>query len=184
MVVPAILRKGSAILKMTDFNADLNQSLFIEQNQQEFAELLTFIDFAEGLTIGFVEVNQEQNKTWLVAALRESLAETEIALEGVNFSQEQDFRFLREALMQQIGRINTDKKLVLIIQGLEAAIGTDRVGAYPPILQDLNFVRDAYRWSVPHPLLFVLPDYAIRRMGQYAPDFWSWKSGLFYFKAI
>ncbi|NJN87997.1 MAG: tetratricopeptide repeat protein, partial [Leptolyngbyaceae cyanobacterium SL_7_1] len=67
-------------------------------------------------------------------------------------------------------------------QGLEVAIGMDQVGRYPPILQDLNFVRDAYRQSVSHPLLFVLPDYAITRISQYAPDFWAWQSGLFRFK--
>ena len=158
-----------------------DRTVFLEQNRSEFAELLTFIDFAKGLTIGFVEVNQESDKGLLVAALRDHL-KTAVRLEVLNFSQERDLRFLREALVQRIGRIETDKKLVLLIQGLEVAIGTDSVGAYPPILQDLNFVRDAYRESAPHPLLFVLPDYAITRVSKYAPDFWAWKSGLFRFK--
>ena len=155
-------------------------TVFLEENQSEFSELLTFIDFAEGLTIGFIEVNQESDKGLLVAALRDHLG-TAVRLEVLNFSQEWDLR-LREALVQRIGRIETDKKLVLLIQGLEVAIGTDSVGAYPPILQDLNFVRDAYRESAPHPLLFMLPDYAITRVSKYAPDFWAWKSGLFRFK--
>ena len=47
--------------------------LFLEQNRQEFAELLTFIDFSEGLTIGFIEVNQEPNKALLIGALRTAL---------------------------------------------------------------------------------------------------------------
>ena len=158
-----------------------DRTVFLEQNRSEFAELLTFIDFAKGLTIGFVEVNQESDKGLLVAALRDHL-KTAVRLEVLNFSQERDLRFLREALVQRIGKIETDKKLVLLIQGLEVAIGTDSVGAYPPILQDLNFVRDAYRESAPHPLLFVLPDYAITRVSKYAPDFWAWKSGLFRFK--
>lgn len=161
----------------------LNPSSFLGQNQQEFAELLTFIDFAKDLTIGFVEVNQEPDKNALVAALREALADTDIHLEVVNFSQEQNLRLLREAIMQRLEKIKTSQKLVILIQGLEVAIGTDEVGAYPPILQDLNFMRDAYRQSVPHPLLFLLPDYAITRVSKYAPDFWAWKSGLFRFKA-
>ena len=159
-----------------------DRTVFLEQNQQEFAELLTFIDFSEGLTIGFLEVNQESDKAALVAALRKHLDETAVRLEVMNFSQERDLRFLRKALMQRIKRIQTDKKLVLLIQGLEVAIGTGGVGEYPPILQDLNFVRDAYRQSAPHPLLFVLPDYAITRISKFAPDFWAWKSGLFTFK--
>ncbi|GAB4383242.1 MAG: hypothetical protein Kow00121_44780 [Elainellaceae cyanobacterium] len=159
-----------------------DRHLFLEQNQQELAELLTFIDFAQGLTIGFIEVNQDRDKALLVAALRERLADTDVRLEVLNFSQEQDLRRLREGLIQRIERIQTDKKLVLLILGLEVAIGTDGVGAYPPILQDLNFVRDAYRQSLPHPLLFVLPDYAITRVSKYAPDFWAWQSGVFRFK--
>ncbi|MEO8892017.1 MAG: tetratricopeptide repeat protein, partial [Coleofasciculaceae cyanobacterium] len=55
-------------------------------------------------------------------------------------------------------------------------------GDYPPVLQDLNFVRDAYRRTVPYPLLFILPDYAITRLAKFAPDFWAWKSGIFQFK--
>ena len=167
---------------MTDLKLP-EHSLFLENNQQEFAELLTFIDFAQGLTIGFIEVNQEQNKTHLVTALKKHFADTDVRLEVFNFSREQGLRQLREAVMQRIERIETDKKLVLLIQGLEVAIGTDGVGAYPPVLQDLNFMRDAYRQGVPHPLLFLLPDYAITRVSKYAPDFWAWKTGLFRFEA-
>jgi hypothetical protein len=166
---------------MTD-RLEAPRNLFLEQNRQEFAELLTFIDFAEGLTIGFVEVNQEADKATLIAALRERLADSSVQLEVFNFSREQDLRFLRDALVERLQRIRTDKKLVLVVQGLEVAIGTDSVGSYPPILQDLNFVRDSYRRSVPHPLLFVLPDYAITRVSRYAPDFWAWRSGVFTFK--
>ncbi|MGB3766266.1 MAG: tetratricopeptide repeat protein, partial [Phormidesmis sp.] len=168
---------------MANPNVQLQQNAFLAENQRELSELLTFIDFADGLTIGFIEVNQEGNKALLVEALKASLVKTDAYLEVVNFSLEQDLRYLRDALLQRVGNIRADKKLVLLIQGLEAAIGTDGTGAYPPILQDLNFVRDAYRQSLPHPLLFVLPDYAITRVSKYAPDFWAWKSGLFRFKA-
>ena len=158
----------------------------VEANQPEFAELVTFIDFAKGLTIGFVEVNQEQDKSLLVAALRQHLGETNIHLEVINFSRQPDLRYLLDALQERLAKLHTlpnaDQKLVLFIQGLEAAIGTDGVGAHPPLLQDLNFVRDAYRQRVPHPLLFVLPDYALTRVSKYAPDFWAWQSGLFRFK--
>ena len=161
---------------------------FVEDNRQEFAELLTFIDFAEGLTIGFVEINQEQDRILLAEALRQHLADTEIHIEVMNFSRQPDLRYLLDELRQRLAQLHASsppkagQKLVLYLQGLETAIGTDGVGAYPPMLQDLNFVRDAYRDIVPHPLLFVLPDYALTRISQYAPDFWAWQSGLFRFK--
>ena len=167
--------------------APYTSAALVEANRQEFAELVTFIDFAEGLTIGFVEVNQERDRSLLAEALRQHLANTDTHLEVINFSRQPDLRYLLDALQQRLTSLkaaspNGNKKLVLFIQGLEVAIGTDGVGAYPPMLQDLNFVRDAYRERVPHPLLFVLPDYALTRISQYAPDFWAWQSGVFRFK--
>jgi len=74
------------------------------------------------------------------------------------------------------------KKLVIILRGLEDSIGI--TGDYPPILQDINFVREAFSSTIPHPLIFCLPDYAITRFVKFAPDFWAWKSGVFDFKSV
>jgi tetratricopeptide (TPR) repeat protein len=160
---------------------------FLALNQQVFAELLTFIDFAEGLTIGFIEVNFAADGDVLIEALKEHPAhQGSIRFEVINVSQRPDLRFLKDELVQRLSKLATvaDQKRVVIVRGLEVAIGTDGVGAYPPVLQDLNFVRDAYRASVPYPLLFVLPDYAITRIAKYAPDFWAWRSGVFVFKTL
>jgi tetratricopeptide (TPR) repeat protein len=159
-------------------------NLFLALNQQVLAELVTFVDFAEGLTIGFVEINFAADGDALVEALRKNPACKGIRFEVLNLSRQPDLRFLRDELVQRLSKLEqvTDQKRVLIVRGLEAAIGTDGVGAYPPVLQDLNFVRDAYRTSVPYPILFMLPDYAITRIAKYAPDFWAWSSGVFIFK--
>ena len=52
-------------------------------------------------------------------------------------------RFLRDAIIHELANIEKEanKKLVLIIQGLEKSIGV--FGEYPPFLQDFNFVRDS-----------------------------------------
>jgi tetratricopeptide (TPR) repeat protein len=99
----------------------------------------------------------------------------------LNFPDPQ-LRFVRDLIVQALQNLQVapDKKLVLIIRGLEQSIGM--TGDYPPMLQDLNFVRDDFVKSIPHPLLFCLPDYAITRLARYAPDFWAWKSGLFHFQ--
>ncbi len=64
----------------------------------------------------------------------------------------------------------------------ERATTLKSYGDYPPMLQDLNFVRDAYQEGVPYPLLIILPDYALTRLAKFAPDFWDWRSGIFLFK--
>ena len=70
----------------------------------------------------------------------------------------------------------------MIVIGLEKSIGLS--GEYPPVLQDLNFVRDAFTHSVPHPILIFLPDHALTRLAKYAPDFWAWRKGVFYFQTV
>jgi hypothetical protein len=73
-----------------------------------------------------------------------------------------------------------NKKLVLILREFEQSIG--KFDEYPPVLNDLNWVGDAYKIRVPHPIMFVLPDYAITRVAKFAADFWAWKSGVFIFE--
>ncbi|WP_445628492.1 tetratricopeptide repeat protein [Nostoc sp. DSM 114167] len=165
--------------KNSELQAEIGK--FIAYNQDEFAELVTFVDFAENFTLGFIEINFTPDIELLIAGLQQNSQCEEIQFVVLDFPDE-NLRFLRDELVQQLAKITkeTNKKLVLLIRNLEKSIGV--FGDYPPVLQDLNFVRDSYRQTVPHPLLFILPDYAISRLAKFAPDFWAWKSGLFRFK--
>ncbi|MEH2370732.1 tetratricopeptide repeat protein [Nostoc sp.] len=164
-------------------NSELQAEIgkFIAYNKDEFAELVTFVDFAEKFTLGFIEINFTPDIDLLIAGLQQNPQCEEIQFVVLDFP-DGNLRFLRDELVEQLAKINkeTNKKLVLLIRDLEKSIGV--FGDYPPVLQDLNFVRDSYRKTVPHPLLFILPDYAISRLAKFAPDFWAWKSGLFRFK--
>jgi tetratricopeptide (TPR) repeat protein len=143
------------------------------------------LDLSQGFTIAFAECNFWQDGVALVAALNEEIASDpeweELQLEAWEFN-DPDLRYLLDELSKRLETLprQDGKKLVLILRGLENAIGV--VGDYPPFLVDLNFVRDAYARIVPHPVVFVLPDYAITRVANFASDFWAWKSGVFKFK--
>ena len=164
-----------------NFNAELGQ--FIALNQDILAELLTFIDFSEKFTLGFIEINFPPDGDLLIEALKTNSQCEEIQFVTFKFT-DPNLRFLRDEIVKELPKIEkqANKKLVLIIQGLEKSIGV--FGEYPPFLQDLNFVRDAYKRTVPHPILFILPDYAINRLAKFAPDFWAWRSGVFRFKTL
>ncbi|WP_204139211.1 tetratricopeptide repeat protein [Halomicronema sp. CCY15110] len=154
---------------------------FVSLNAEAIAKLATFIDFAEGFTIGFVEINFLVDLEILIQQLK-----THPNCEGTQFIElefsDPHLRFLKDVLLEQLAAVplKPDQKPILWIKGLEYSIGMS--GEYPPMLVDLNFVRDAYTDQVPYPVLFCLPDYAINRMIKFAPDFWSWKSGLFRFQ--
>jgi tetratricopeptide (TPR) repeat protein len=164
-----------------DFNAELGQ--FIALNQDILAELLTFIDFSEKFTLGFIEINFPPHGELLIESLKTNSQCEKIQFVILKFA-DPNLRFLRDEIVKELPKIEKEvnKKLVLIIQGLEKSIGV--FGEYPPFLQNLNFVRDAYTKTVPYPILFILPDYAINRLAKFAPDFWAWRSGVFRFKTL
>jgi tetratricopeptide (TPR) repeat protein len=170
---------------MISSNSSANGAVdLLANNPQAWAELLTFVDFAENLTIGFAEVNAGADADVIVEALLAHPHHEAIQFVVFDFSQQDDLRFLRDELIRQLATVPQEegKKRVLIVRGLEKAIGV--FGDAPPMLQDLNFIRDAYRTSIPHPLLLILPDYAVTRLAKFAPDFWAWRSGVFRFKSL
>jgi tetratricopeptide (TPR) repeat protein len=159
-----------------------DRSQFLSINQQSLASLLTFVDFAAGLTIGFIEIDREQERDWIIEWLVDSPQ-----CQDVNFLvltyDDPNLRFLLDEILTSLSQqdLQTTENLVLIIKGLEYSISHTE---YPPILQNLNFVRDAFVDALPHPILFCLPSYQITSIAKFAPDFWAWKSGSFKFESI
>jgi tetratricopeptide (TPR) repeat protein len=162
-----------------------NLSKFRSLNNDAIQSLLAMLDLSQGFTIAFAECNFWQDGVALVESLKEEIASDpeweELQLESWEFN-DPDLRYLLDELIKRLETLprQEGKKLVLVLSGLENAIGV--VGEYPPFLVDLNFVRDAYARLAPHPVVFVLPDYAITRVANFAPDFWAWKSGVFKFQ--
>lgn len=165
-------------------NINNKNNSFLEINQQVFTELLTFIDFVDNkLNIGFVEINFAKDRNILIEALVKHQNCQDIQFEVLDFP-DPNLGFLRDELVKKLKEIKIipDKKLILLITGLEKSIGV--VEEYPDVLVNLNFSRDDLRISVPHPLLLFLPDYALTRLAKYAPDFWAWGRKIFYFKTV
>ena len=161
-----------------------SKDTFLAKNQKVLKELMTFSRIvSDSLNIGFIEVNLAQDRTKLVEYLQQQLNNPEIQLIVLDFP-DPDLQFLRDAIVAELKNIAIDpaKKLVLLITGLEKAIGVTE--EYPKILVDLNYIRDDLRNSIPHPILFLLPEYALTRLANYAPDFWAWGRKVFSFRAV
>ena len=153
----------------------------LEHNQEVFQILLAFVQMSKGFKVAFAEINFPPDIDILIAALQEHPKCQVIQFVVLRFD-DPDLRFLLEAIKQELTKIEIqpDKKLVLILQGLEKAISYS--GDNPPILTNLNYARDSFPISIPHPVLFALPDYAVTRIAQFAPDFWAWTSATFRFQ--
>jgi tetratricopeptide (TPR) repeat protein len=162
-------------------SAETEHSQFLTINQQSLASLLTFVDFAAELTIGFIEIDREQERDWIIEWLIDSPQCQDINFLVLTYD-DPNLRFLLDEILKSLSQqdLQTTENLVLIIKGLEYSIGHTE---YPPILQNLNFVRDAFVDAVPYPILFCLPTYQITSVANFAPDFWAWKSGNFKFES-
>ncbi len=168
----------------------LNTSLsteFLKLNVKTLNELAVFADFSEGFTLGFIAVSLSWNiVSWDINGIADHLQHHprchNIHFETLKFNNPQ-LRYLIpeiKAVLPTVIKQANGKKLVFILQGLENSIG--KKGEYPPFLVNLNWVRDVFTLQLPYLMVFVLPDYAIRRMALHAPDFWSWMSGGFQLK--
>ncbi|MEM8722355.1 MAG: tetratricopeptide repeat protein [Cyanobacteria bacterium P01_G01_bin.39] len=158
--------------------------IFWESNQQVFKQLLTFIDFADDkLNVAFAEINFAQDRDLLIKTLIEHPNCQDIQFMVLDFP-DPELRFLRDEIVKALKsiEIDTDKKLILLLKGLEKSIGI--LDEYPDILVNLNYVRDDFRHSVSHPIIFFLPEYALTRLAKYAPDFWAWSRKIFTFKTV
>jgi hypothetical protein len=157
------------------FNRDSKVAEFLGLNLDSLRGLATFADVSEGFAIAIAEVSVAADAEILIAALNQRPECQTIQFAVLDFSERQIISLLTE-LKQALStlEIAPDKKLVIVIRGLEKSIGAKI--DYPWFLQDLNFVRDALARRIPHPIIFVLPRYAIERLAREARDFWSWTS--------
>ena len=137
----------------------------------------------KSLNIGLVEINFAGDRDNLIQALIKDSDSQEIQFAVLDFP-DPNLRFLRNELVTALKKIKiaSNKKLVLLITGLEKSIGV--VEEYPAVLANLNYIRDDLVNSVPHPIIFFLPDYCVTRLAKYAPDFWAWNRKVFYFKTV
>ncbi|MEG3934410.1 tetratricopeptide repeat protein [Microcoleus sp. T3_B1] len=162
---------------------EIYQQRIVELNQESFDQLLTFVDIVpdDAFDLGFIDCNFARDRDAIIQALISHPDCQEMQFEVWDFP-DPEMRFLMDEILKVLPtvKVQPDKKLIFIVRGLENAIGM--TGEYPPMLVDFNWVRDAYPVKVPHPMIFCLPDYAITRVANYAPDFWAWNSGTFVFK--
>jgi tetratricopeptide (TPR) repeat protein len=156
---------------------------FLENNREIFNILLSFLVMSKGFKFAFAEINFPPDIDELITALQSHEKCQDIQLVVLKLD-DPDLHFLLETLKQHLLtlKLEPEKKLVLILRGLEKFIGTS--GNNPPILTNLNYARDSFPKFIPHPILFILPDYAVTRFAKFAPDFWAWTSANFRFQTI
>jgi tetratricopeptide (TPR) repeat protein len=169
-------------LTTLDLNTDQDElASFLALNQEVWQFLLAFLRMSTNFKFAFTEINFPPDNDTLITKLM-----NHPDCDGINFLvvnlDNPNLLFVLDELKKAVGNTQqeADKKTVLIVKGLEKSIGTNK--NFPAVLTNLNYARDNFPIALPYPILFLLPEYAVTRLAQFAPDFWSWTTANFKFQ--
>lgn len=143
-------------------------------DEKEFRRLLRAVRFAQKHYLYFVCCNQVPKQNALIADVKKNLKGKRIRV--IKFKKPVT-DLLTELQKKPIGK---DCEAVFV-QGLERSISSDAQGAENALIHNLNISRDSFKKYLSCPLFLWLPEYAIVKITRHAPDFFSVRSGTFYF---
>jgi tetratricopeptide (TPR) repeat protein len=157
---------------------------FLDINLEEINELATFAQIYQGFTLAFAEVNFALDIQVLLKALKNHPRCQDVQFVVIEIT-DSELEFVLMELKEGLQRttIETDKKIVIVVLGLERAIGFVETEKTPEVLENLNFARNIFTEQLPYPVIFVLPDYALTRLARGARDFWAWASAVIAFRS-
>jgi len=139
----------------------------------ELRAMANMLRRADGFTLAFAQCNQPVERRRLVSELRQTLDDYPIA--------DIEFTDPIEHLLDELIPLLPEHKdaRALFIYGLEHSIRSDR--EFSPMVANLNMSRNLFPRHISCPVVIWLPVYAITAVMRGAPDFFSWRSGLFQF---
>jgi len=83
------------------------------------------------------------------------------------------------SLVSKLAQAARGEPVAIFVRGFERL---RRMAGGTPAVRGLNLNRDRLRSTVPVPVVFFGPEYAIRRIAAEAPDLWAVRSGVFRFR--
>ena len=146
------------------------QAALSVEKQVELTALCNMLELAGGFTLGFARVNHPKLRARLVEAIRRRLPEkaiSELTLDPRSAS----------GVVAQLEEAFGQRKLDgVFLYGLDAMF--DLAERQSPAMDVLNLNRNYFGKRFPFPVVFWLPEFAMRELSRQAPDFWAWRSGL------
>jgi tetratricopeptide (TPR) repeat protein len=152
----------------------ISEDLEQYDDKEELRRLIRAVKFSQKHYLYFACCNQVPKQNELIAETKKNLKGKPIKV--VKFKKPIT-DLLGELQKKTIG---ADCEAVFV-QGLEYSISSDAKGAENALIHNLNISRDSFKKYLSCPLFLWLPEYAIVKITRHAPDFFSVRSGTFYF---
>ena len=144
--------------------------------QTELRTLARALHFAQGFKLFFVRCNQHDQRQRLADALQKELPQ--LAVQEIHFDAPIDH--LLDALRERLTQPPLD---AVFASGLEYSLPTAADAHATPFVANLNAARNSFPQVLPCPLVLWMPEYVLTAIIRGAPDFFSVRSGVYYFAA-
>jgi tetratricopeptide (TPR) repeat protein len=144
--------------------------------ESELRALAHALRLAEGFKLIFARCNQPQQQRRVIAALRQQVPQLKI--QEIRFDK--PITHLLDALRERLEQPAPD---AILVSGLEYSLPTAADAAKTEFIANLNASRNSFPQTIPCPLVLFVPEYVLTAIAQGAPDFFSIRSGLFFFAA-
>lgn len=145
-------------------------------DEKEFRRLVRAVKFSKKHFLYFVCCNQVPKQNELIGEIKKSLKGKKIKL--VKFKKS-----ITDLLAELQTRKFPEDCEAVFVQGLEYSISSDHKGSENALIHNLNISRDSFKKYFSCPIFFWLPEYALIKITRHAPDFFSVRSGTFYFSS-
>ncbi|MCZ6678118.1 MAG: tetratricopeptide repeat protein, partial [Candidatus Poribacteria bacterium] len=144
--------------------------------QTELRTLARALEFAQGFKLLFARCNQRDQRLRIVNALRKRIPQ--FTVQEIHFDEPIDH--LLDALRERLVQPPPD---VVFVSGLEYSLPTAADAHETPFVASLNAARNSFPQILPCPLVLWMPEYVLAAIMRGAPDFFSIRSGVYYFAA-
>jgi tetratricopeptide (TPR) repeat protein len=152
------------------------------KGKKEFEELIRALEWSNEFGIYFAIINPPLIRKQMAEELKRSLEEKQIKVDylELNSSYFDLLSIIPEKVPSYCLRgAETEIRPALFIFGAEEAIAADS-DTRRLFFDCLNWQRDKLRETIACPLVIWLPEFALRILALEAPDFWAWRSGVYY----
>ncbi len=144
--------------------------------ETELRALARALEYSEGFKLIFVRCNQPQQRECLADELQKRLPKLKI--QKIHFSE--PVPHLLDALREHITTTTQD---VVFVSGIEYSLPVAAEAHAAPFVANLNASRNSFPQVVNRPLVLWLPEYVLSAITIGAPDFFSIRSGVYFFAA-
>lgn len=142
--------------------------------EMELGGLTASLRLAQGFTLLFARCNQPDQRRRLVATIRERLPHLNIQ----EIELREPIPHLLDELRYEIAEPVPD---VIFVSGLEYSLPVAAQAANTAFVLNLNASRNSFSRYIPCPLVLWMPEYVLTAIMNGAPDFFSVRSGVYFF---